>query len=289
MSASRRMINGFFVLAGTLGLMILVAALGFWLASRENARLIEQEIVGSAPLVSIDLRPEMYAELPAPVRRYFDFAFNGQTDVSLRAVSFRQTGQFLLPVGEFEAQGRQISRPASTIFAWIGTFRRFGLPLIETRDAYFGNRHDMRAKLFGWIKVMHTDYEEAEQIASLHSYMTLRYYGQAPLMPWALLPNESVTWEARDHRSAVLRITRPDLAGAYVVTFGEDGRIEEMASDRLLMEGNLTVQFEVGQKLDYRVVEGFMVPTRLDYQWTLADGTVSSHFRSEVRELTLIR
>ena len=52
----------------------------------------------------------------------------------------------------------------------------------------------MRAKLLGWLKVMHTDYADAKDRASLHSYLVLRYYGQAPLMPWALLPNAHVRW-----------------------------------------------------------------------------------------------
>lgn len=268
--------------------LVLAAAMGFLRATRENERLIRSEILGQTLPVTIDLRPEVYAGLPDPVRRYFDFAFNGRTEVTLRAVSFRQTGDFLLPVGEFRADGHQIGRPATPVYAWTGTFRRFGLPIIESRDAFLGDHHDMRAKLFGWVTVMQTDYEQPGQTASLHSYLTLRYYGQAPLMPWALLPNEYVAWAPRDETTAVLRISRPDLAGAYVVRFGADGRIEEMASDRALMEGNETMQFEVGRKLDYREVNGFMVPTRLDYRWTLEDGTLSSHFASRIHDLELL-
>lgn len=266
-------------------MMIFAAGIGFMRASRENARLIDTGITGSAPVVTIDLRPEVYADLPLPVRRYFDFAFNGQTEVTLRGVKWREDGDFLLPVGEFRARGQQINRPTIPDYAWTGTFYRLGLPIIESRDAFFSGIHNMRAKLFGWITVMQTDYERPEQIASLHSYLTLRYYGQAPLMPWAFLPNDHVAWEARDESSALLRITRPGLDGAYIVSFGDDGQITEMATDRLLMEGNETMQREVGQKLDYREVGGFMVPTRMDYLWTLEDGTVSSHYRFTVRDV----
>lgn len=268
-----------------LGLLALAVGIGFLHASRESARLIQTHITGPAPVVTIDLRPATYADLPPPVRRYFHFAFNGQTEVTLRAVTWREKGRFLLPVGEFRAHGRQTNRPDMPLYAWTGTFHRFGLPIIESRDAFLGDRHDMRAKLFGWMKVMQTDYVKPDQIASLHSYLTLRYYGQAPVMPWALLPNEHVAWEARNEASARLRITRPGLEGAYIVRFGDDGRITEMATDRLLMEGNGTMQFEVGQKLDYREVGGFMVPTRMDYLWTLEDGTVSSHYRFAVQDL----
>ncbi|MFV0333840.1 MAG: DUF6920 family protein [Tropicimonas sp.] len=265
-------------------LLVLVAAAGFWRAGRENARLIGGKVMGDAPHVTIDLRPEVYAGLPAPVRRYFDFAFNGRTEVSLRGFRWREDGDFLLPVGEFRARGGQTGRADTPVYAWTGTFHRFGLPVIESRDAYLGDRHDMRARLFGWVTAMQTDYDQPAQVASLHSYLTLRYYGQAPLMPWALLPNDHVVWEARDDTSAFLRVTRPNLQGAYIVRFGADGRIEEMATDRLLMEGNGIMQSETGLKLDYREQDGFMVPTRMDYLWTLEDGTVSSHYRFTVRD-----
>lgn len=272
-----------------IGLIALGISFGFFRTARENARLVNAEILGAVPVVTIDLGPETYADLPVPVRRYFDFAFNGQTEVSLRATRWREEGDFLLPVGEFRARGRQINRPVDPIYAWTGTFHRLGLPIIESRDAYLGDRHDMRAKLFGWIKVMKTDYDRPEQIASLHSYLTLRYFGQAPLMPWALLPNEYVKWEPRDDRSALLRITRAGLDGAYIVHFGEDGRIAEMATERLLMEGNWIMQKEHGRKLDYREIGGFMVPTRMEYRWTLEDGTLSSHYSFAVHDLELVR
>lgn len=271
-----------------IGLIVLIVAVGFWRAGRENARLVAEDVIGKTEVVTIDLRPAVYADLPAPVRRYFDYAFNGQTEVTLRAVEWREAGDFLLPVGQFTAKGRQVNRPSSPVYAWTGTFYRYGLPMLESRDAYFLDRHNMRAKLAGWMKVMQTDYEDPSEVASLHSYLTLRYYGQAPLMPWALLPNEYVTWEPRDDSSALLSITRPGLEGAYVVRFGSDGQIEEMATDRLLMEGNNTMQFETGRKLDYRNVGGFMVPTRMDYRWTLEDGTLSSHYQFSVSDINLI-
>ena len=55
-----------------------------------------------------------------------------------------------------------------------------------------------------------------------------------------------------------------------------------METDRLLMEGNGTMQKEVGLKLDYGQVNGFVVPSRMDYRWTLADGSLASHYQFEV-------
>ena len=269
-------------------ILVLVAALGFVLAQRQRAAFVRDHIVTATRPVTIDLRPEVYAELPAPVRRYFDFAFNGRTEVTVHWIEWTERGDFLLPVGRFRAYGRQANRADAPVYAWTGRFRRWGLPILESRDAFFLDGHDMRARLLGWFTVMHTDYDAADEVASLHSYLVLRYYGQAPLMPWALLPNPYVSWRPRDDKSAFLEITRDGLEGRYLVTFGSDGRIERMETDRLLMEGNHLMQREVGLKLDYREVQGFRIPTKMDYRWYLADGTLSSHYRFDLREMTII-
>ncbi len=247
-------------------IMCLFGGIGLYRAKSENSRIIDTRVLAEDP-ITIDLSPDAYADLPAPVRRYFDYTFNGQTSITLRGIEWSQDGNFMLPVvGEFQADGRQVSHPNWPVYMFTGWFWRYGLPLIESRDAFFVDEHDMRAKLLGWMKVMHTDYQSAEQVNSLYSYLVLRYYGQAPLMPWALLPNDFVAWEENDENSSRLRITHGDLEGSYLVTFGSDGEIVSMDGDRLLMEGNEMMQREVGLKSDYREIGGFMMPTRLEYR-----------------------
>lgn len=261
---------------------------GFYNAHLDNTHIIADRVL-NGPSVTIDLRPRVYADLPAPVRRYFNFAFKGKDSVTLRGVDWDQTGDFMLPVvGRFKADGQQASHPIKPVYAFTGWFWRYGLPLIESRDAFFIDGHDMRAKLLGWMTVMHTDYDGPEQVASLYSYLTLRYYGQAPLMPWALLPNDFVTWEANGENSAYLSITNANLAGRYLVGFGERGEIVSMEGDRLLMEGNGAMQREVGLKMDYRDINGFMVPTHLDYRWYDDNNTLISHFNSRISNLRLL-
>jgi hypothetical protein len=263
-------------------------ALGFLRAAAASARVIREEVLAPASPVTLDVSPEALAGLPAPVRRYLGFACNGRRAVTLRAASWRESGRFSLPIGRFETRARQVSRAAAPVFAWSGVFRRGPVPVLESRDALLDGRHEMGARLGGWLPVMRADYTRPEEIASLRSNLTLRYFGQAPLMPWALLPSPHIAWEAGDSHSARLRLTGAGLAAGYEVRFGEDGRIEEMRSDRLLLEGNGVWQAEAGRKLDYREVGGFRVPTRLDYLWTLADGAVAARYAFTVEDLALI-
>lgn len=147
----------------------------------------------------------------------------------------------------------------------------------------------MRAKLLGWRTVMHTNYDAPKQLASLYSYLVLRYYGQAPLMPWALLPNNFVAWDENDASSACLRISHADLAGRYLFCFGADGEIVSMDGDRLLMEGNAAMRREVGKKSDYAEINGFMVPTRMDDRWYDRNDRLISHFASRITNLRTLQ
>ncbi len=79
--------------------------------------------------------------------------------------------------------------------------------------------------------------------------------------------------------------TGPGLEAQDLVSFGADGRIERTETGRLLMAGNGTMQKEVRLKLDYREVNGFRIPSRMDYRWTLEDGSLVSHYPFDVRDI----
>jgi len=144
---------------------VIFCAIGLARSHYKNEKIIEQRIYGGLKSQTIDLNPEVYSDLPDPVQKYFAFAFNGQKKVTLKAIEWRQNGKFQLPeVGEFYAKGKQVNRPNEPVYAFLGIFWRFGVPLMESRDAFFLDAHDMRAKLFGWFKVMHTDYEKKDEI-----------------------------------------------------------------------------------------------------------------------------
>lgn len=86
-------------------LSVAVVAGGQFLAARRTEALVASRIVAPAETVTIDLRPAAYAVLPAPVRRCF--AFNGQAEVTLRAVDWIERGEFLQPVGRFQVLERK--------------------------------------------------------------------------------------------------------------------------------------------------------------------------------------
>jgi hypothetical protein len=260
---------------------------GFLVSAVQHQQLVRSYVDDIARTESISLSPERYQDLPEPVQRYFRFAFAGRDSIEVASVHWQETGEFLLPVGEFSIRASQDSLVDSPTYVWHGLYTTgFGLPIIDSRDAYMPGRHNMRAKLLGYRTVMQTDYRQPEDLEALHSYLALRYFGTAPAFPWALLPGQYHRWEAHSNEQAWLVLDHEHLEGHYLVTFGENGRITQMETPGSMMHGNFSWLREVGRKLDYEQINGLMVPTRYDYRWYDEEGALDSHYQFAQHNLT---
>ena len=264
-----------------------VGSAGFLVSAVQHRRLVHAYVDNTARTELVSLSPERYTDLPEPVQRYFRFAFAGRDSIEVASVRWQETGEFLLPVGEFSIRAGQNSRIDSPTYVWHGRYTTgFGLPIIDSRDAYMPGQHNMRAKLLGYKTVMQTDYQQPEYLQALHSYLALRYFGTAPAFPWVLLPGEYHRWEAHDDENAWLVLDHEHLQGRYLVTFGDDGRITQMETSDMMLHGNFSRLREVGQKLDYEQINGLMVPTRYDYRWYDGEGALDSHYQFALHNLT---
>jgi hypothetical protein len=264
-----------------------IGSAGFLVSGVQHQQLVRSYVDDIARTESISLSPERYQDLPEPVQRYFRFAFAGRDSIDIASVHWQETGEFLLPVGEFSIRASQDSRVDSPTYVWHGLYTTdFGLPIIDSRDAYMPGQHNMRAKLLGYRTVMQTDYRQPEYLEALHSYLALRYFGTAPAFPWALLPGKYHRWEAHSNEQAWLVLDHEQLKGRYLVTFGEDGRITQMETVDSMMHGNFSWLREVGRKLDYEQINGLMVPTQYDYRWYDEDGALDSHYQFSLHNLT---
>jgi len=264
-----------------------VGSAGFLVSAVQHQRLVRAYVDNVAHPELISLSPERYHDLPEPVQRYFCFAFAGRDSIEVASVRWQETGEFLLPVGEFSIRAGQDSRIDSPTYVWHGRYTTgFGLPIIDSRDAYMPGQHNMRAKLLGYKTVMQTDYQQPDDLQALYSYLALRYFGTAPAFPWALLPGKYHRWEAHNDDQAWLALDHEHLEGRYLVTFGEDGRITQMETPDLMLHGNFSRLREVGRKLDYEQINGLMVPTRYDYRWYDDEGALDSHYQFALHNLT---
>lgn len=199
-------------------------------------------------------------DLPAPVRRYFDFTFQDGPPRALRAVRLIEEGRFRRPgaTGWSSMTVEQYVSAADPAFVFTGTTPL--LPGIEARamDAYVDGRMEMKVKVLSAVTVVD------EEGGVLDTTSLMRFFIEAPLFPSALLPGPHLRWEAlsEDQARAVV-LARGEPIGAYVVTFADDGRLVEMASEAdgdPTTAGRFHGAGEVGRRADYRAVDGVMVP-----------------------------
>jgi hypothetical protein len=260
---------------------------GFVVSAVQHRQLVHDYVAAPAHTERVSLAPARYASLPDPVQRYFRFAFAERETIEVATVRWQETGEFLLPVGQFSIHATQHSRIDLPGYVWHGLYTTdLGLPVLDSRDAYMPGQHNMRARFLGYKTVMQTEYQESSNVRDLHSYLALRYFGSAPAFPWVLLPGAYHHWEAHNEVQAWLVLDHEQLQGRYLVTFGDDGRITQMETPGLMLHGNFSRLREVGQKLDYAQRNGIMVPTRYDYRWYDEEGTLDSHYQFTLHDLT---
>ncbi len=253
---------------------------GFIKSGSENKRL-RKELTENERVQEINLDLSRYPDLPKPVRKYFEYTFNGQKSVTVSYVFWKEKGIFKLPVSKnyFAVKSAQTSVTTEPKYMWEGLYmhKTLKFPILESRDAFSVDKHNMRAKAFGQKTVMSTDYSE-EQRKSLYTYLMLRYYGTAVDFPWALLPNEYINWFPKDENHAYLEIKYSGLKGRYLVTFNEKNQIIRMETEDYMLHGNEAKLREVGDKSEYKEINGFMLPTHLEYSWYEENGNLDSNY-----------
>ena len=260
---------------------------GFIKSASENKKL-RQELTANTEVQRIDLDLSRYPDLPEPVRKYFEYTFNGQKSIDVKYVFWKEKGIFKLPVSEnyFAIKSAQTSITTEPKYMWEGLYMHkiLKIPMLESRDAFSIDQHNMRAKAFGQKTVMSTNYSE-EQKKSLYTYLMLRYYGTAVDFPWALLPNEYIKWIPKDESHAYLEITYSDMKGRYLVTFNEKNQITKMETEDYMLHGNEAKLREVGEKSEYKEINGFMVPTHLEYNWYEENGKLDSNYIFDIENI----
>ena len=253
---------------------------GFMRSASENKRL-RKELTVNEKVQEVNLDLSRYKDLPEPVRKYFEYTFNGQKSVTVSYVFWKEKGIFKLPVSKkyFAVKSAQTSITTEPKYMWEGLYmnKMLKFPLLESRDVFSVNKHNMRAKAFGHKTVMSTDYSE-DLRKSLYTYLMLRYYGTAVDFPWALLPSEYIKWLPKDENHAYLEIIYGDLKGRYLVTFNEKNQIIRMETEDYMLHGNKEKLREVGEKSEYKEINGFMVPAHLEYSWYKEDGNLDSNY-----------
>jgi hypothetical protein len=208
-----------------LGAIALVFAVAVWLGSHLQQRALSQLIeafieASSADSARVDF--DGFADLPAPVVRYFSRVFpRGQPNI--RLAQFRQVGALRTDIHSdrwlpFEAS--QIVAPAATGFLWNARVDIAPFLHVRVRDALIAGRGSGHVLLLSAFTVASDGGTLEMNSGALH-----RYLAEAVWFPTALIPSTKLRWSAIDDNTALATLTDNGVTVALEFRFNAMGEV----------------------------------------------------------------
>jgi len=247
--------------------------------SNQIPDLLDHLVTEQARVARDPYDPDDVADLPPPVRRYFETVLTeGQLHVN--SVRITQEGTFRLGGADADwhsftaSQYYTVSPPG---YVWDADIEL--APGISARvlDAYVAGEGRLRANLLGAVPVASAGPDPQTNEAELQRYLT-----EAPWFPTALLPAAGVSWEGIDDRSARATITDGDVTATATFHFDEDGYVTRVTADRYRQDTG-SIGSWIGYHRSYEIHDGMKVPTEAEVGWETTDGVVP-YWRGRITE-----
>jgi hypothetical protein len=262
-------------------LAVVVPAIGRVAFDRQVEGEIDRLAGGGAYTPSPFVRLAAYPDLPAPVRRYLEFAgVEGRPRIRfarlLHGGLFRTTPDSRwMPI-----EGEEYFSVDPPGFIWYAKARPMPLVHIRARDLYMNRKGNMLVKPLS-VFTLADAYGPEVNVSAL-----LRFVAEAPWFPTALVPSQHVGWEAIDARSARVVVRDGSLRASGIFRFDPEGRIIEFETqDRFQADGRLAVRRPWGGIYrHYEEVEGFRIPSGAEVRW-LSPPDVFAYARFELERV----
>jgi hypothetical protein len=200
-------------------------------------------------------------DLPLPVRRYFKYSLK-ENQPYVSYARLQHGGEFKASKNWASIKGEEYFTMKKPGFVWSGK-----VPLFSAKDVYIDGTGNLKVKLLSLIKIVDAKGRETDQGE------LLRWLGEAPLFPTALLPSENLKWEPIDNDSAKVIFTDKNLTIEGVFCFNEEGQITQFKTKRY--KDKTALENFTGYYGDYRTVDGMKVPFYLEATWNLETGDLS--------------
>lgn len=268
--------NPFAILAA----LAILALLALRLLDRRADRAEWNHLATLQPLTPRRFDPKMVAALPEPARRYFTGTIRPGTPL-LPVAEIHMTGCFSLGTQENPAyrpmEARQIlAAPEGMVWAMR---LRGGIPVSGSDSGLW-----TRFRILGLIPVArlggNMDHARAAfgRIAAEAVFWT----------PAALLPGPSVTWEATGPDTALVTVRHGHLTQAVDITLDAEGQPVAVSFQRW-SDANPDKRYRLqpfgGVLSDFREVEGYRLPFRVEAGNMFGTETYFPFYRAEVTEI----
>jgi len=202
---------------------------------------------------------EQIKELPEPVQRYFRYALQ-ENQAYISYVRLKHDGIFRTEPGQkwMKIKGEEYFITDKPGFVWFGK-----VPLFSAQDVYYNGKGNLKVKLLSLIKIVDAKSKEIDEGE------LLRWLGEAPWFPTALLPSENLRWEEIDENSARVTLKDDDVTVEGIFHFNQQGQITQFKAKRFK---DRVLENWSGFYHDYREVNNMKIPMRVEVMWNLKTG-----------------
>ncbi|MEA2071785.1 MAG: DUF6544 family protein [Asgard group archaeon] len=198
--------------------------------------------------------------VPKPMQRYFHFALpERRTHISYARL--KHGGKFKQKTRWTTIKGEEYFTTEKPGFVWIGK-----VPFFQAKDKYLNGKGELTVKLFSFIQIIQ------EKGAEVTQGELLRWLGEAPWYPTALLPSDRLRWEEIDEKAAKAILTDGQLQVEGQFFVNKEGKITHFKAKRY-KEG--TLENWTGYYRNYQLLHGVRVPTNVEVAWNLEEGDIS--------------
>lgn len=253
-------------LLSLVGLLIVVAALGLWVNSRDTAQAARVwaalEAVREAEPPRYD--PAMVSDLPEVVQRYFARAIDHGTPLH-RMVRLQMEGSFILNGNAMPMRARQILAPPAQGFVWQADVGA-GLMRFGGSDGY----HRDGARAESWTKFWLHGLIPLARIGGTEDHAraaATRVMMEAIWAPATLLPQFGAEWVQTGPDSAEVRFADTSGLEPMQITFDAEGTPLEVVALRWTdanPEKVYRLQPFGGRLLEMGRHGGFLIPIRVE-------------------------
>ena len=223
------------------GVFVFVLIIGSRILKSELEKEIKNLFLSSENISDKVYSLEQTKDLPDPVQRYFKYSLRENHNYISNA-RLKHGGKFNPGQKWFPIQGEEYFTIRNPGFVWFGK-----IPFFSARDMYYDGKGYMKVKLLSVVKIIDARGKELDQGA------LIRWLGEAPWFPTALLPSEKLKWEPIDNDSAKVIFTDKDLTVDGVFYFNEQGQITDFSAKRYRYKD---MEKWSGIYRDYKEIEG---------------------------------
>lgn len=257
-----------------------VVAIGAWRWKEVTRVLVARLDAAEIPYTIVRYDAREIADLPAPVRRYFERVLTDGRPM-VRSVDLELGGMFNMSLDApqwkpFTSTQRVVAyRPG---FVWNGRIAMFpGVP-VRVHDAYVAGTGLLRPALFGLFSL-----GTVEGDGEIARGELMRWLAESVWYPTVLLPGQGVTWQPVDDTSALATLNDGPIMLTMLFRFGEDGLVSGIRVEARegLVAGETVMMPWEGSFRDYRPVDGMMIPFHGEVAWITPQGE-RPYFRGTV-------